>query len=87
LPEEKILFQADMLTVAHDQIASPPGNAGTVLLDEAVDCLGLKIEYVAGAHGVPGTRYELQRAGRQNGARQSTLPSGCSGIRRQTTRE
>lgn len=64
LPGEKILFQADMLTVAHDQVASPPGNAGTVFLDEAICRLGLDVAYVAGAHGVLGTRYDLERSAR-----------------------
>ncbi|MEW6732735.1 MAG: MBL fold metallo-hydrolase [Acidobacteriota bacterium] len=59
LPQEKILFQGDLLSVESD-LDMQPANDTTVHFAEQIQRQGLQIEKIIGVHGSIGTMQDLQ---------------------------
>jgi hypothetical protein len=61
LPNEKILFEADLLAAPRSGPPAPAG-AATVHFAEAIEKLGLEVEMLVGVHGGVGTMTDLEDA-------------------------
>ena len=61
LPQEKILFQADLVGLPADG-PLPPASPATVDLVQKIRALGLDVDQVVGAHGRVGTMDEVAKA-------------------------
>ena len=61
LPQEKILFEADMLDITYPGYVGT-GGADTAALRDKIQSLGLAVERIIPVHGHPGTMDDLRRA-------------------------
>jgi glyoxylase-like metal-dependent hydrolase (beta-lactamase superfamily II) len=61
VPQEKILFEADLLAVPRSGPITP-ANEATMAFADAIDKLGLEVETLIGVHGTVGTMEHLELA-------------------------
>lgn len=62
LPQEKILFQPDLLQVQPPPIPTSPASEATVELARTIEELGLEVEVLIGSHGAIGSMADLRQA-------------------------